>query len=133
MRSFACICSLALLSGMVFGQAAETTPTADVHVSPKTLRPNMRGGVLRAGRYDVLTATIVDLIRTAYSFDADKALGGPSWLDTDHFDVRAKAPAGATPETAELMLQVLLADPTCSSVLPRGNTPKRPTGFSLTF
>lgn len=88
MRTFACIGSLALLSGVIFGQAAETTPTfeiADVHVSPKTLTPNMRGGILRAGRYEILTATMVDLIRTAYSIDADKVLGGPSWLDADHF------------------------------------------------
>ncbi len=113
MRVFAGISFVALLSGVVLGQAAETTPTfeiADVHVSPKTLTPNMRGGILRAGRYEILTATMVDLIRTAYGVDADKVLGGPSWLDTDHFDVRAKAPAGATPETAKLMLQALLAD-----------------------
>ena len=113
MRTLTRIGSLALLSGVIFGQAAETTPTfeiADVHVSPKTLTPNMRGGVLRAGRYEILTATMVDLIRTAYGIDADKVLGGPSWLDTDHFDVRAKAPSGATPETARLMLQALLAD-----------------------
>src|ERR1700689_4383398 len=118
MRAFAGISLIAILSNAALGQAltpqaAETTPTfelADVHVSPHTLTPNMRGGVLRAGRYDILTATMVDLIRTAYGIDADKVLGGPSWLDTDHFDVRAKAPSGATAETAKLMLQALLAD-----------------------
>ena len=53
---------------------------------------------------------MVDLIRTAYGVDADKVLGGPSWLESDRFDVIAKAPPSATPETAKLMLQALLAE-----------------------
>src|ERR1035438_10059525 len=107
MRAFAGMSLIAILSSAVFGQAVETTPTfelADVHVSPHTLTPNMRGGVLRAGRFEVLTATMVDLIRTAYGVDADKVLGGPSWLDSDRFDVIAKAPPSATPDSAKLML-----------------------------
>jgi uncharacterized protein (TIGR03435 family) len=111
MRGIGGISLIAILSSAVFGQApAPTFELADVHVSPHTLTPNMRGGVLRAGRYEIVTATMVDLIRAAYSIEPDKVLGGPSWLDTDRFDVRAKAPAGATPETAKLMLQALLAD-----------------------
>ncbi|HEY1753783.1 MAG TPA: TIGR03435 family protein [Bryobacteraceae bacterium] len=106
----------ALISGAAFGQAptpAEAPPTfeiADVHVSPHTLTPNMRGGYVRAGRYEILTATMLDLIRTAYSVDPDKVLGGPSWLDSDRFDVIAKAPANTSPDAAKLMLQALLAD-----------------------
>ncbi len=112
MRPFSCV-AIALLSSAVFGQSADTAPTfeiADVHVSPHTLTPNMRGGVLRAGRYEILTATMVDLIRTAYGVDADKVLGGPSWLESDRFDVIAKAPPAASPDAAKLMLQALLAD-----------------------
>ncbi len=113
MRAIAGVSFIAVVSTAIFGQGAATPPTfeiADVHVSPHTLAPNVRGGVLRAGRYEIHTATMVDLIRTAYGVDADKVLGGPSWLDSDRFDVIAKAPPSATAETAKLMLQALLAE-----------------------
>jgi uncharacterized protein (TIGR03435 family) len=70
----------------------------------------MEGGVLRAGRYEIRYATMLDLIKTAYGVDADTVFGGPSWLETDRFDVIAKAPANTAPETVKLMLQALLAD-----------------------
>jgi uncharacterized protein (TIGR03435 family) len=109
---------IALLSGAVFGQApdartTEAPPTfdaADVHVSAHALRPNMTAPVLRGGRYELRQATMVDLIRTAYTIDADKVLGGPSWLEQDRFDVIAKAPPTTSPETLKLMLQAVLAD-----------------------
>jgi uncharacterized protein (TIGR03435 family) len=113
MRALAGLSFIALVSTAIFGQGAATPPTfeiADVHVSPHTLTPNMRGGVLRAGRYELRQATMVDLIRTAYGVDADKVLSGPSWLESDRFDVIAKAPPSATQETAKLMLQALLAE-----------------------
>src|ERR1022692_1571498 len=119
-RIVACIGSLALLSSAGFGQSitAAATPAApptfdiaDVHVSAKTTNPYMSGGVLRGGRYEIRRATMVDLIRTAYGIDDNsKVQGGPAWLDTDRFDVIAKAPAGATQDSSREMLQTLLAD-----------------------
>src|SRR5258708_39529830 len=54
---------------------------------------------------------MIDLITQAYDLTDDKIAGGPSWLATDRFDVIAKLPsATATPETARLMLQNLLAE-----------------------
>jgi len=58
----------------------------------------------------VRTASMVELISAAYGMEGEKVLGGPSWLETDRFDIAAKAPAGASPETVKLMLQTLLAD-----------------------
>jgi len=108
---------IGLLLRTAFGQLALTvsTPafeTADVHASAHTTNPNpfMTGGVLRGGRYDLRRATMVDLIRIAYGVDPDSVLGGPSWLETDRFDVIAKVPAETSPETIKLMLQALLAD-----------------------
>lgn len=120
-RIFAPIGLLPLLFGALFGQAptAETLPTfdlADVHpdTKPMTIQTRIlgnRGAVLRAsGRYELTGATMVDLIRAAYNVDADKVLGGPSWLEQDRFDIVAKAPPRTTPETGRLMLQALLAD-----------------------
>src|ERR1035438_9859643 len=112
-RAFTGVIFTAMLLGTTFGQTAETTHAfeiADVHVSPRTVTPIMRGGVIHVGRYEIRAATMVDLIRTAYGIDADKVLGGPSWLETNRFDVLAKAPVDATQESAKLMLQALLAD-----------------------
>lgn len=103
----------ALLSGVMSAQVAPAPPAfdiADVHVSPHVTNPYMRGGVLRSGRYDIRTASMLDLISTAYSVDAAKVQGGPSWLDTDRFDIAAKAPSNTPPETVKVMLQTLLAD-----------------------
>lgn len=113
MRAFAGISFVALLSSAVFGQSAAAVPTfdiADVHVSPRSSRPNTAGGALRGGRYQLLNATMVDLIRTAYDIDADKVMSGPIWLESDRFDVIAKAPPSTSPETLKLMLQAMLAD-----------------------
>jgi len=114
MRVLASISFAALLSGAALGQSTTAAPpafdVADVHVSPHTTNPNMSGGFLRAGRYEIHRATMVDLVRTAYGVDFDKVLGGPTWLETDRFDVIAKAPASTPPDTVKLMLQNLLAD-----------------------
>ncbi len=53
---------------------------------------------------------MVDLIRTAYGFDPDKIVGGPSWLEMNRYDVAARVPADMTPDTMKLMLQSLLAE-----------------------
>jgi uncharacterized protein (TIGR03435 family) len=114
-RAFTGVGFVALFSGAVFGQAGITASVpafeaADVLVSPKSRTPGMSAGGLRGTRYLVRRATMVDLISLAYDIDNDKILGGPSWLDTDRFDVSARAPSGSTPEQAKLMLQTLLAE-----------------------
>jgi uncharacterized protein (TIGR03435 family) len=113
MRAFAGIGFVALLSGGAFAQSASSPPTfdiADVHASARSTNPFVSGGVLRGGRYELRKATMVDLIRNAYNVDPDKVIGGPSWLETDRFDVIALAPSSTSPETVRLMLQALLAD-----------------------
>jgi uncharacterized protein (TIGR03435 family) len=100
-------------AGMAFGQTPEPLPkfeAADVHVSPKTQNPFARTSPVRAGRYEIKSASIADLIRIAYGFDVDKIIGGPSWLELDRFDIVAKVPAESTPEMHKQMLQSLLTD-----------------------
>lgn len=116
-RAFTSTGLVVLFAGVLFGQAgitaAETSETvfeaADVHVSPRVRMPSMASGGLRGTRWLVRQATMVDLISLAYNTDNDKILAGPSWLDTDRFDVSARAPAGSTPEQARLMMQAMLA------------------------
>lgn len=113
MRAFACMMLAATISVATLAQSTEPSTAfeiADVHVSPRSRDTGMRSSV-RAGRYELHNATMVDLIRLAYGFDADKILGGPAWLDYDRFDVLAKIPSRTPPQdTLKLMLQSLLAD-----------------------
>jgi uncharacterized protein (TIGR03435 family) len=113
LRALAGVSFVALLSGGAFAQSTGSPPTfdvADIHTSPRSTNPFFSGGIFRAGRYELRRATMVDLIRVAYGVEPDKVLGGPSWLETDRFDVIASAPPATSQETIKLMLQTLLAD-----------------------
>ena len=107
---------LALCAGWVGANAADETAkfeAADVHVSPKLasqMDQFVRTSPVRAGRYEIRKATMVDLIHNAYGYDTDKILGGPNWLEMDRFDIAAKVPEGSNAEAHKQMLQTLLQD-----------------------
>lgn len=104
---------IVLFAGAAFCQSPEDSSrfdSADVHASPASKNPTMRGGALRGGRYEVRTATMVDLISMAYRMESDKVLGGPNWLDWDRFDILAKAPQATAQPSLDGMLRNLLAD-----------------------
>ncbi len=109
MKKTALLSLLALVAA--YGQQPKFT-IADVHVSktPRWFAQNSGGGLLRNGRYVYRDATLLNLIEWAYDVKEDDIAGGPSWLDTDIFDVIANVPDGTTPATAKLMLQALLAE-----------------------
>jgi uncharacterized protein (TIGR03435 family) len=113
MRVCACIGIAALVSSAALGQSTESTPkfdVADIHASPRTTQPFVRGPFYNSGRYELRFATMLDLVRTAYGVDPEKILGGPNWIEMDRFDVFAMAPGASTAESRKLMLQALLAD-----------------------
>ena len=113
MRKLSGIGLFVLISIPLFAQSSTAPPAfniADVHSSARSTNPFFQGGVLRGERYVAKNATMVDLIATAYGVDNEKVVSGPSWLDTDRFDIIAKAPSTSTPETVKQMLQTLLAD-----------------------
>ena len=113
-RALVCISIIALPTSGAFGQSTEARPTfdiADVHlIRSINPTPEVTGGVLRAGRYELRQATMLDLIAIAWGVDADTVFGGPSWLQWDRFDIVAKAPPDTSREKVRLMLQALLAD-----------------------
>jgi uncharacterized protein (TIGR03435 family) len=113
MRVLAGVALLVLLSGPVVAEADDTKPAfeiADVHASPHRRFPFLDGGIQRGDRYVLHQATMVDLIATAYGLDSSNVQGGPIWLETDRFEIVAKAPPGTSKDTLKLMLQSLLAD-----------------------
>ena len=125
------------MSGAVSAQSPQSTQrfdAADISLRLKTGttgQPDMTGGVLRGGRYDLRNGTMVNFIATAYSItDNDLIVGGPSWLERNRFDIAAKAPQGTSPANLKLMLQALLAD-RFKLALHKDTRPM--TGFVLTL
>src|SRR5215831_8168632 len=115
----ALICMVSVLTLGESGQNPPVFEIADVHASPPSsnaLTQFARGPFVAGGRYELRQATLVDLIRIAYSptgvrtLDLDKVFGGPSWLDLDRFDVVAKVPSRASREDMKVMLRALLTD-----------------------
>jgi uncharacterized protein (TIGR03435 family) len=111
-RIFASLSLFTILSGVSLGQSNATQPmfeAADVHISAPG--STLTGGLAPGGRFELRGATMLDLITTAYGVEPDVVIGGPSWLNTDRFDIiaRAASPA-ASQEALQAMLQALLAD-----------------------
>src|SRR5215510_9532025 len=117
MRALASLSFAVVLSCSLFGQTPEKPQTfelADVHASPPSgiaqLAQMSGGAAPRNGRFEIRNATMLDLVRTAYSVEPEKVVGGPNWLASDRFDVIAKVPAGKNQENARLILRALLAE-----------------------
>ncbi len=53
---------------------------------------------------------MVDLIAKAYGVNRERIVGGPSWMDTQKFDIIAAVPAGVAANAVRPMLRALLAD-----------------------
>ena len=62
--------------------------------------------ILPSGQISVRNIRMRDLIVQAYK--AGDAAGGPTWLDSDRFDIVAKAPPNTTEDALRVMLQNLL-------------------------
>jgi len=82
---------------------------SDIHAAAKGY-PNSQTPLVHDGRYELKNLTMLDMIRIAYGFDADKILAGPSWLEMDRYDITAKLPGESSPNDQKLMLQTLLED-----------------------
>jgi len=102
-----------VLSHAAFGQAPAPPPefeVADVQVSKSVNPERGKGRVLPGGRIEVPNSTLKNLIMAAYNVQENMITGGPGWLDSDRFDIVAKAPPNTPPDTLFLMLRSLLAE-----------------------
>jgi uncharacterized protein (TIGR03435 family) len=109
--------SLLVLARAVYGQDAAAPlakmpefEVADVQVSKSANSEQGKGRVLPGGRIEIPNSTLKNLVMAAYSVHEDMITGGPGWLDSDRFDIVAKAPPGAPRDTLFLMLRSLLAE-----------------------
>lgn len=65
---------------------------------------------VQSGRLRAPFSTVRELVQAAYGVEPNQVIGGPDWVDADHFDVNATLPQGTTPADAQMMLRRLLAD-----------------------
>jgi uncharacterized protein (TIGR03435 family) len=107
----AIVCSGVLwLTAGVFGQSAGKS--FDV-ASVKRNNSGEQGGRLQAqpgGRFTAVNATLRQLILRAYAVQDYQIVGEPKWVDSDQFDIEAKAAGDVTAGQLAAMLKSLLAE-----------------------
>ena len=62
------------------------------------------------GRFNARATTLKFLLEWAYGIQPSQHSGGPSWMDTDRYDIVAKAEGNASDDQMKLMTQALLAE-----------------------
>jgi uncharacterized protein (TIGR03435 family) len=105
---------LALVSGAVQGQGKKPRAFEVASIKPNT--PDGSGAIRvgiqpqPGGRLTVTNANLRMLIRFAYNIDDAQVSGGPSWMDSDRYDITAKAEGNPSINEQREMLQTLLAE-----------------------
>lgn len=93
--------------------SSQTTGAANFEVA--SIKPNLSGNqamLFRAspGRLQAENQTLQHLLMLAYDVKDFQISGGPGWINSDHYDVEAKAEGTATRDQMMPMLRTLLAD-----------------------
>jgi uncharacterized protein (TIGR03435 family) len=112
-RALKCLLCFTVACSPALAQSTDTPPRfelVDAHVSPKVRNAYLRGPAIHGGRYEIHTATMVDLVAAAYGVKKATVLGGPSWLEQARFDVIAKAPPKSKVADLRPQLQAILAE-----------------------
>jgi len=106
--AWSAVAQIALLTTLT--AQAPSSPTFDV-VSIKPNRAGTAGGFSGSGgRWTMINIPIGSLIRTAYTSVTGELLRAPAWVESDPYDVDARAEVEPTPEQERMMLRALLAD-----------------------
>jgi len=96
-------------------QGAAAAPLSFEVASIKPAAPGESGMMSRmttspGGRFTVEGYTVKALIQQAYDVKDFQITGGPGWVNSERYDIIAKAETSAKPEQIKLMLQSLLAE-----------------------
>jgi uncharacterized protein (TIGR03435 family) len=101
-----------LFLSMRVGAMAQIRPEFEI-ASIKPAAPDERATVIAmppGGRLEIVNMTLKAMIENSYGIQPFQVSGGPGWLDSDHYDISAKAGSAVKREEVLLMLQSLLAD-----------------------
>ena len=115
-----------VIAPRIRAQSPPTTVAASPSFEVASIKPNrsgdMRMGIMfQPGRFKATGATVKRLISIAYNVRDFQVSGGPSWINSDKYDIDAKEPEGSPKnwrnfpsdqrrEKMRLMIQSLLAD-----------------------
>jgi uncharacterized protein (TIGR03435 family) len=108
-RAPAVLAAAALMIASMPAARAQGTPAAFEVASVKVNVSGRPFGTLafQPAGFTATSATVAEMIRSAYGLQPAQLVGAPDWASTTRFDVAARAPAGTTASPA--MLQALLA------------------------
>jgi uncharacterized protein (TIGR03435 family) len=111
------VLALILPSTGASAQSAAARPSFDEFevATIKPTPPNPAGRWIRmlsANEFAAKNHALKTLIAAAYNLSPQAILGGPAWVDSDHYDITARTPGRVRPELNEQMsmLRRLLAD-----------------------
>jgi uncharacterized protein (TIGR03435 family) len=107
------IASLAACAAVaVYGQSVAAPQFEVASVKPSNAEPGSASGIYTGhGRLDAHNVTLKRCIMGAYGVGPHEVSGGPTWLDTDRFDILAKADRPVNDDAVLMvMLQGLLAE-----------------------
>jgi uncharacterized protein (TIGR03435 family) len=77
---------------------------------PLSIAAPMGAGYRPGGRFVASSASVAFLIQRAYAVPSFQVVGGPSWINTDGYDIEAKPEGNTDQARMWLMVQTLLAD-----------------------
>lgn len=100
---------IALAAAALYAQSAAVPRFEVAAIKPSNVQNMMYVRALPGGRLNAL-APLKLLLQNAYSLQAYQIVGGPSWIDSDRFEIEAKAEGNPSREKLLQMLQPLLAD-----------------------
>jgi uncharacterized protein (TIGR03435 family) len=118
-KNWRVIALASLLAAEAFGLFAQSADSprfavASVKRNPSTeplsIAAPMGVGYRPGGRLVAGNAPLAMLIQRAYSVQSYQVVGGPSWINTDGYDIEAKPEGNTDQKGMWLMLQALLAD-----------------------
>jgi uncharacterized protein (TIGR03435 family) len=91
-------------------EVASITPCKPGTSEPPGEHAGMVQFTYPGGKFRASATTVKYLLEWAYGIQPSQHSGGPSWIDTDRYDIVAKAEGTATDDQMKRMVQTLLAD-----------------------
>jgi len=100
------------VSGAIYGQSTVAQQFEVASVKPSSADSNSASGIKTGhGRIDAHNVTLQRCIMGAYGVGPHQISGGPDWLDSDRFEISAKAERPVNDDAVLMvMLQGLLAE-----------------------
>ncbi|HUK34987.1 MAG TPA: TIGR03435 family protein [Vicinamibacterales bacterium] len=111
MKRIAVLVGVGLVVAIGHAQSSDQEPVA---FEVASIKPTKTQGtsllLLYPGRLSITNTRVAGLIMRAYRLQAEQLAGGPSWINSEAFDIEARAPGNVSSDQLMLMLRTLLTD-----------------------